>query len=76
MVKRELRVVNGKVPQHTSSHFLSIFTKDLDLRRITLTSENEPSMQAFREAMNHACVEVAVREMKKTMRRRLLSRSS
>ena len=47
MVKRELRVVNGKVPQHTSSHFLSIFIKDLDIRRITLTSENEPSMKAY-----------------------------
>ena len=62
IVKRERRVANGNVPQHTSSPLLVDFIKDLDFRRIILKCDNERSMKVFQEAMIHSCVEVAVRE--------------
>ena len=54
IVERELRVVNGKIPSHTSFHFLSIgesFLKD----------KNEPSMKVFQESVTHLLVREAKR---------------
>ena len=60
MVKRERRVANGKVPQHTSISFLVRFIKDFGFRRIMLKCENEPSTKALQDAVIHACVGVGV----------------
>ena len=53
MVKRERRVVNGKVPQHTPFHFLLVSP---NFRRIILKCDNEPSTKALQDAVIQACV--------------------
>ena len=53
MVKRERHVVN-------SISFLVGFIKDLGFRRIILKCGNEPSTEALRGAVIHACVGVEV----------------
>ena len=60
MVKRERRVVNGEVPQHTPFHFLVGFVKDLVFRRIILKCDNESRTKALQDAVIHACVGVEV----------------
>ena len=60
MVKRERRVVNGKVPQLTPFHFLLVSTKMLGFRRIIFKCDNEASTKALKDAVIHACVGVEV----------------
>ena len=60
MKKRERRVVNGNVPQHTPFHFLLVFIKDLGFCRIILKRGFEPSTKALQDAVILACVGVEV----------------
>ena len=59
MVKRERRVLNGKVPQF-SPYFLVGFIKDLGFRRIILKCDDEESTKARQDAVIQACVGVEV----------------
>ena len=56
MVKRELHVVNGKVPQHIPFHSFVGFIKDLGFRSIILKCDNEPNTKAVQDVVIHACV--------------------
>ena len=62
MVKRERRVVNGKVPQHAPFHFLLVgFIKDLGFRRIILTCNDEqPSTKSLKDLVIQTYAGVAV----------------
>ena len=60
MVKRERRVVNGKVPQHTPFHFLSVSSKILVFAESFSKCDSEPSTKALQDAVIHACVGVEV----------------
>ena len=57
-----------KGPTAYSFSFLVGFIKDLGFRRIILKCDNKLSTQALQDAVIHACVGMAVREMKRQCR--------
>ena len=60
MVNRERRVVLRKVPQHTPFHIFLVSSKILVLAESFLKCDNEPSTEAYQDAVFHACVGVEV----------------
>ena len=58
MVKRELHVLNGKVPQRAPFQFLAGFIRSLYLRRIILKCDKEASTKSLQDAVIQACAGV------------------